>query len=100
MITDPLVCDCGARYFPRRDNVRKCRQCAAIFAPWYTCERCDRDTQIPLMEVNGEMVCLHCQRREPDPTPAEIAAACAEIRAGWTAEETELARQGIRAESE
>lgn len=32
--------------------------------------------------------------RKPDPTPEQIAAACAEIRAGWSAE-TYLARMRV-----
>lgn len=34
------------------------------------------------------------QQRHPDPTPEEIRAACAEIRAGWT-EEEKRRRRGL-----
>lgn len=48
-----------------------------------------RELGLPRLRQGGGRVA------EPDPTPAEIATACAEIRRGWTPEETAV-RQGYR----
>lgn len=94
-MTDMKSCLCGARFYPRANGSPLCRQCAQIAAPWYTCERCDRDTQMPLTECREELVCGRCLLRDPDPTPEEIAAACAEIRAEWSEEQLMHAKRGL-----
>jgi hypothetical protein len=48
-----------------------------------------RELNLPSLRPGGRRVA------EPDPTPAEISAACAEIRRGWSPEEGAI-RQGYR----
>lgn len=80
---DPLICECGARYFPRPDGLQKCRTCKA------------RDAAIAVKVVdefddNDE--------REPPylPTQEEIEQAKEEIRREWTTAQWRAAASGKR----
>ena len=94
-MTDPLVCACGARYFPRWNGPQKCRVCAKLST------RIQPTTHM----IDGELIVDEDGDGDPRwlPTLEEIEIAKAEIRRGWSEEEHWMARKGIRpdtAESE
>lgn len=88
MITEPATCACGNLFFPTPSRRDQCRVCAMSKnnqrRTVYECERCGRVTLMPLMEINDEQACSACHERGPDPTPEEIRAMAAQLRAERT----------------